>query len=216
MSVISNVFWKETKQRWRERVGEWRDKKHSICKFCSLWWCWKGNVLDRQSVPLVKFFHCVSFLNQTLFQSSSTHSLFPSHCLIHILLFILCYFSVYFLLSGPPPHLCLFPFFSFILNHAISFLFLCAKSSFFFACSLTAPPPFFYIPAKVIYWVDELLFSRMQITLKSVPISDQTPGSKLQHPMHYLKWPLGSLPIQRLTLATAPSNPIDCQISKGV
>lgn len=103
-----------------ERVGEWRDKKHSICKFCSLWWCWIGNVLDRQSVPLVKFFHCVSFLNQTLFQSSSTHSFSPSHCLIHILLFLFyaTFLSTFFSLAHPLIRASS-PFLCFILSHAI-------------------------------------------------------------------------------------------------
>lgn len=161
-------------------------------------------------MPLVKFFHCVSFLNQTLFQSSSTYSFFPSHCLIRILLFLF-YASFYFFLSGPLPHSCLFPIsvFHFKPCHSLFLFYFSLFTNYSF-------PPFFYIPAKVIYWVDGLLFSCMQITLKSVPISDQAPGSKLQRPMHYLNWPLSSIPIQRLTMTTAPSNPIDCQLSKGV
>lgn len=128
---------KQNRDGERERVGEWRDKKHSICKFCSLWWCWKGNVLDRQSVPLVKFFHCVSFLNQTLFQSSSTHSFFPSHCLIHIFLFLFyaTFLSTFFSLAHPL--ICASsPFLCFILNRAILFPFsFCVQS-----------PPFFFLP----------------------------------------------------------------------
>lgn len=179
-------------------------------------------------MPLVKFFHCVSFLNQTLFQSSSTYSFFPSHCLIRILLFLF-YASFYFFLSGPLPHSCLFPVsvFHFKPCHSL-FSFFCCKVPllffyFIFPSSLTIPSPHFstYQPKSSTgwmncYWMDELLFSCMQITLKSVPISDQAPGSKLQRPMHYLNWPLSSIPIQRLTMTTAPSNPIDCQLSNGV
>lgn len=45
----------------------------------------KESVLYSQSLPLVKFFHCVSFLNQTLLQSPAAYSPFHLHYLIHIL-----------------------------------------------------------------------------------------------------------------------------------
>lgn len=182
----------------RERVREWRDEKRSIGKFCRLWWCWKGNVLDRQSMPLVKFFHCVSFLNQTLLQSSSSY-FFLFRCLIRILLLSFCA-SFHFLSLRPSPSFTPSSLsLSSILNHASrSVFFLISLQSFansplsFFMLPsspihllFTLPPPspvlfsaLFSTPTKVIYWVDGLLFSRMQITLKSLPISDQAPGPR--------------------------------------
>lgn len=127
----------------RERVKEWSDKKRSICKFCCLWWCWKGNVLDRQSVPLVKFFHCVSYLNQTLFQSSSTYSFFP----LHTALFTFFSFHSTFFLSGPLPHSSLFPvsLFHFKPCHSLFFFLLLISlqsfANFPFFTNYPPPPP---------------------------------------------------------------------------
>lgn len=69
--IHSQGLLERDKSKRGRMTREWRDKKRRIGKFCSLWWCWKENVLDRQFMPLVKFFHCVSFLNQTLLWSSS-------------------------------------------------------------------------------------------------------------------------------------------------
>lgn len=96
-SNISNIFWRETKQSWESgnhRMERW---KSSTDKFSPLWLCWKGNVLDRQFLLLVKFFLCVSFWNQTLFQSFTTYFPFRFCFLIHVLLLSFCAPFHYFL-----------------------------------------------------------------------------------------------------------------------
>lgn len=142
-------------------------------------------------MPLVKFFHCVSFLNQTLFQSSSSYTSFSSALFILLLSF---YASFHFL-SGCLPLLPNFPFLLFHFKHCKSLhFFLISSQSFanslFSFCTLPSSPaihPFspstlscfsalFSTPAKVIFWVDGLMLSCMQTTLKSLPISDQAPG----------------------------------------
>lgn len=60
----------------------------------------KESVPDSQSMPLVKFFHCVSFLNQILLQSPAAFSSFHLHYLIHILLLSLCLPPLFYFL-GP-------------------------------------------------------------------------------------------------------------------
>lgn len=82
---------------------------------CCLWWCWKKSVLDSPSLPLVKFFHCISFLNQTLLQSPAAYSPFHRHYLIHILLLSLCLHPLFYSLW--PSSL---PFF-FMKNHVTLF-----------------------------------------------------------------------------------------------
>lgn len=129
----------------RERVREWRDKKRSIGKFCRLWWCWKGNVLDRQSMPLVKFFHCVSFLYQTLLQSSSSHSFFFFRCLIRILLPF--YASFHFLSLRPSPSFAPLPCLSVSFQTmAVSLFF-----SYFSPVICKFPFLFFYASFSTIY-----------------------------------------------------------------
>lgn len=154
--IHSKGLLERDKSKRGRMTREWRDKKRRIGKFCSLWWCWKENVLDRQFMPLVKFFHCVSFLNQTLLWSSSFSPSSDSFCLFcyPIQILFLSFYASFSFLSGPlhllPPSPCFkaislsqcFTYFSlviykfFLLFHAFSWLniqrFL--LSTLFFSC----------------------------------------------------------------------------------
>ncbi len=145
-------------------------------------------------MPLVKFFHCVSFLKAAApifffifflpFQLPYSHSSS----------FLLWIVPLSFCLSCPVPLLLLCPVSQFYFNHASLWVFsyfspvICKFPLFLFMFpALATIHPFpsqtlflfsalFSTPAEVIYWVDGLRFSCMQITLKSPPISDHAPG----------------------------------------
>lgn len=95
-------------------------------------------------MPLVKFFHCVSFLNQTLLQSSSSRSFFLFRCLIHILLLP---FSASFHFLSFFEALSLFPvsLFHFKPCHSLCFFFL------FLSSHLQIPSSLFFILCYPLY-----------------------------------------------------------------
>lgn len=176
------AFWRFGEKQIGER-GEWENgeiKSPCTGKFFRLWWCWKGNVLDRQSMPLVKFFHCVSVLNQMLPHSFSfffRYSFFLPFLLPYSLSspFLRCLISTFFFLKLPLLLL------SFIWNYP-NLPVICKFSSIFYASfshySSFAPiyPLLFSSIFSPCFYVAGVLFSCMQTTLKSPPISDQAPG----------------------------------------
>lgn len=153
--IHSKGLLERDKSKRGRMTREWSDKKRRIGKFCSLWWCWKENVRDRQFMPLVKFFHCVSFLNQTLLWSSSFSPSSDSFCLFcyPIQILFLSFYASFSFLSGPLHLLPLSP--CFISSHftfPVFYLFLTSHLQILFAisCSFVAefsafPPlnPFF-------------------------------------------------------------------------
>lgn len=139
-------------------------------------------------MPLVTVFHCVSCFkaNTVLFHLSplSPYPFFLFCCLIHIL-FLFLHASDVFLLSGPLCYSCCL----LVSFETIPFSLL---SSFFSPVIFIFPPYFFMLSSptscpqtfrcllpfsfSAFFWVDGSLFSCVQTTLKSFPISDQAPG----------------------------------------